>query len=156
MKSRILFSLILLVSSLCFSQSKADDVSIDLNTFQKEENKPLMHQNLDPNKEYIFGDSQVLYEDKSEKQFNIKEYLPLILVVVFFFGGFFLLRKFSSSAKNFTSPLKWLILVAWNLTLAVGIYESQRGTNLFPAMFWTSISTILSYGYLFGFKKKQS
>ena len=109
---------------------------------------------LDPNKEYIFGDSQVLYEDEAKKEFNFMEYLPLIIVVVFFIGGFYLLRKFASSARNFATPLKWLILVGWNLTLAVGIYESQRGTHLSPAMIWTSISVVLSYGYLFGFKKK--
>jgi hypothetical protein len=109
---------------------------------------------LDPNKEYIFGDSQVLYEDEAKKEFNLMEYLPLIIVVVFFVGGFYLLRKFASSARNFATPLKWLILVAWNMTLAVGIYESQRGTHLSPAMIWTSISIVLTYGYLFGFKKK--
>ena len=51
---------------------------------------------LDPNKEYIFGDSQVLYEDEAEKEFNFMEYLPLIIVVVFFIGGFYLLRKLIS------------------------------------------------------------
>lgn len=89
-----------------------------------------------------------------EEQSVMMGYLPLATLIIIFVVGFILLRKFVSSVRNFATPLKWLILVAWNLTLAVVIYESQRGTHLSPAMFWTSISIILSYGYLFGFKKK--
>ncbi|BAQ84562.1 hypothetical protein [uncultured Mediterranean phage uvMED] len=90
-----------------------------------------------------------------EEQFDMMKYLPIAILIIIFVVGFILLRKFVSSVRNFATPMKWLILVGLNLTLAFGIYEAQGWSkDLTPALFWTSISTIFTYGYLFGFKKK--
>jgi hypothetical protein len=90
-----------------------------------------------------------------EEQFDMMKYFPIAILIIIFVVGFILLRKFVSSIRNFATPFKWLILDGLNLTLAFGIYEAQKWSeDLTPALYWTSITTIFTYGYLFGFKKK--
>lgn len=114
---------------------------------------------VDPNDPYSMLEGMAEEADfvpePYEEKFDMMRYLPLAILIIILVVGFILLRKFVSSARNFTTPIKWLILVGLNVTLAFGLYEAQGWSkDLTPALFWTSISTIFTYGYLFGFKKK--
>jgi len=166
MKTTLLVFLSLIVSSVCFgdknSKSKYDALFDDkYSDLDKEPNDPYSDLDkfvpipLDPNKDYDFGDSQKLEweSDDAKSSYQFKQYASIGFVCVVVVGVLFLCFKFRSSIAEFATPLKWFMLLGFNLLLFLFVQDGSSN-NTFPALVITFVSTILSFGYLFGFKKK--
>ena len=153
MKTSLLILLSLIVSSVCFGGLQFEGVVIRDESYS------------DRNESYSdrkAKETQVLIKrlmenlDQAEKDYQdyqFKKYASIGFVCVVVVGVLFLCFKFRSSITEFATPLKWFMLLGFNLLLFLFLQDgSSRHT--FPALVVTFITTILSFGYLFGFKKK--